>query len=107
MYAYPVHARRKNVISFGDSAHEREALIRATEGTAGCSALTQLAASDSKNLPAMAAVWQLVPESELELGHTVQCLSCRRTLLVARDQAEFVAAGGVPVAGPLDLQTAG
>ena len=27
-------------------------------------------------------------ESELELGHTVQCLACRRVFLVARDQAE-------------------
>lgn len=30
--------RTRNVVSLGDSAHEREALIRATEGTACCRA---------------------------------------------------------------------
>ena len=30
----------------------------------------------------------LIAEQELELGHTVQCLNCRRVFLVARDQAE-------------------
>ena len=41
-------------------------------------------------LPTNASVWHLVPEPELEAGHTVQCLSCRRVFLVARDQAESV-----------------
>jgi hypothetical protein len=42
-------------------------------------------------------VWHLVPEAELELGHTVQCLSCKRVFLVARDQAESIdTLGSVP-----------
>ena len=40
------------------------------------------------SVPPGAAVWHLVPEQELDLGHTVQCLECRRVFLVARDQAE-------------------
>lgn len=37
-----------------------------------------------------AKVWYKVPKNELELGHTAQCLSCRRVFLIARDQAECV-----------------
>ena len=48
----------------------------------------------------MADVWQRVPEEQLEHGHTVQCSSCRRVILIARDQAD--AADGVA----LDLSTA-
>ena len=51
-------------------------------------------------VPAMADVWQRVPEEQLEHGHTVQCSSCRRVILIARDQAD--AADGVA----LDLSTA-
>jgi len=40
--------------------------------------------------PPMPEAWHLVPETELELGHTVQCQQCRRVFLVARDQAETV-----------------
>ena len=38
--------------------------------------------------PESEAVWHRVPESELEAGHTVQCLNCRCVFLVARDQAD-------------------
>ena len=31
--------------------------------------------------------WWIVPEVELEVGHTVQCTSCNRVFLVARDEA--------------------
>ena len=41
-------------------------------------------------LPTNASVWHLVPESELEAGHTVECHSCRRRFTIARDQAESV-----------------
>ena len=39
-------------------------------------------------IPPGPAVWHLVPEHELELAHTVQCLQCRITFAVDRDQAE-------------------
>lgn len=39
-------------------------------------------------IPPGAAVWHLVPESELELGHTVQCLQCGITFAVDRGEAE-------------------
>ena len=39
-------------------------------------------------IPRDPAVWHLVPENELELGHTVQCLQCKITFAVDRDQAE-------------------
>jgi hypothetical protein len=49
-----------------------------------------LISTNAGELPTNASVWHLVPEPELEAGHTVQCLSCRRVFLVARDQAESV-----------------
>ena len=48
-----------------------------------------LISMNAGELPTNASVWHLVPESELEAGHTVQCLSCRRRF-TARDQAESV-----------------
>ena len=49
-----------------------------------------LISMNAGELPTNASVWHLVPESELEAGHTVECHSCRRRFTIARDQAESV-----------------
>ena len=41
--------------------------------------------------------WQHVVESELELSHTVQCLSCRQVFRVERDEAVDVLADGLSI----------
>ena len=39
-------------------------------------------------LPSEVPLWHLVPEHELRIGHTVQCLECKRVFDVVRDQAD-------------------